>query len=129
MYWIPPGSCVHGISKPRILEWVSICSSRGSSWPSDWLEIGVYHLLYWQVILYCWTTRECPVIWIHNIKSCCGIYLDLHILSAWSLLHIWKSLDPNSGDLISSPNCNNYWLHDFHKGPSSQSYLNTKVIC
>ena len=27
----PPGSFVHGISQARILEWVAISSSRGSS--------------------------------------------------------------------------------------------------
>ena len=29
----PPGSSVHGISQARILEWVAISISRGSSWP------------------------------------------------------------------------------------------------
>ena len=31
-----PSSSVHGISQARILEWVAISSSRGSSWPRDW---------------------------------------------------------------------------------------------
>ena len=31
----PPGSSVHGISQRRILEWVAISFSRGSSWPRD----------------------------------------------------------------------------------------------
>ena len=31
----PPGSSVHGILQARILEWVAIPSSRGSSWPRD----------------------------------------------------------------------------------------------
>ena len=31
----PPGSSVHGILQARILEWVAISSSRGSSPPSD----------------------------------------------------------------------------------------------
>ena len=30
-----PGSSVHGISQARILEWVAISYSRGSSWPRD----------------------------------------------------------------------------------------------
>ena len=30
-----PGSSVHGISQARILEYVAIPSSRGSSWPKD----------------------------------------------------------------------------------------------
>ena len=31
----PPGSSVHGISKARMLEWVAISFSRGSSQPRD----------------------------------------------------------------------------------------------
>ena len=31
----PPGFCVRGISQARILEWVAISFSRGSSWPRD----------------------------------------------------------------------------------------------
>ena len=34
----PPGSSVHGISQARILEWVAIPSSRGSSRPRDWMS-------------------------------------------------------------------------------------------
>ena len=30
-----PGSSVHGISQARILEWVAISFSKGSSWPRD----------------------------------------------------------------------------------------------
>ena len=31
-----PGSSVHGILQARILKWVAISSSRGSSWLRDW---------------------------------------------------------------------------------------------
>ena len=31
----PSSSSVHGILQARILEWVAICFSRGSSWPRD----------------------------------------------------------------------------------------------
>ena len=31
----PRGSSVHGIFQARIVEWVAISSSRGSSWPRD----------------------------------------------------------------------------------------------
>ena len=31
----PPGSSVHGISQARVLEWVAISFSRGSSLPRD----------------------------------------------------------------------------------------------
>ena len=33
--WILPGSSVHGILQARIVEWVAISFSRGSSWPRN----------------------------------------------------------------------------------------------
>ena len=36
MDYSSPGSSVHGISQARILEWVAISFSRGSSWPRHW---------------------------------------------------------------------------------------------
>ena len=50
-----PGSSVHGISQVRILEWVIISFSRGSSQPRDRTFL---HLLHCRWILYHWTTRE-----------------------------------------------------------------------
>ena len=35
----PPGSSVHGILQARILEWVAIPFSRGSSWPRDQTQV------------------------------------------------------------------------------------------
>ena len=35
----PPGPSIHGIFQVRILQWVSISCSRGSSWPRDWTHL------------------------------------------------------------------------------------------
>ena len=35
-----PGSSVHGISSARILEWVAISFSKGSSWPRNWTQVS-----------------------------------------------------------------------------------------
>ena len=35
-----PGSSDHGLLQPRILEWVAIPSSRGSSQPRDWTRVS-----------------------------------------------------------------------------------------
>ena len=41
-----PGSPVHGILQARILEWVAILFSRGSSWPSKQTQVScITHLL------------------------------------------------------------------------------------
>ena len=42
-----PGSSLHGIHQARILEWVAMPSSRGSSWTRD--RTHVSHLLHWQM--------------------------------------------------------------------------------
>ena len=36
----PPGSSVYGIFQARILEWVAISFSRGSSWPKDQIPVS-----------------------------------------------------------------------------------------
>ena len=36
----PPGSSAHGIHQARILEWVAIPFSRGSSWPQDLTRVS-----------------------------------------------------------------------------------------
>ena len=36
----PPGSSVHGILQARILKWIAMPSSRGSSWPRGWICIS-----------------------------------------------------------------------------------------
>ena len=50
----PPGSSVHGIPQVRILEWVAIFSSRGSSQPRDQTHVSC--IGWW--ILYDYTTWE-----------------------------------------------------------------------
>ena len=36
----PPGSSVHGISQARILEWIAISFSKGSSQPRDQIQVS-----------------------------------------------------------------------------------------
>ena len=43
-----PGSSVHVTLQARILEWIAMPSSRGSSWPRDWTHLS-YVYLHWQV--------------------------------------------------------------------------------
>ena len=47
-----PGSFLHGIIQARILEWVAISSSRGSSWPRDRTCVSCTD----RWMLYHWTT-------------------------------------------------------------------------
>ena len=53
----PPGFSVHGILQARILEWVAISSSRGSSLPRD----GTCVCCIDRWVLYCSAAREAPM--------------------------------------------------------------------
>ena len=54
-----PGSSVHGILQARVLEWVAIPFSRGSSQPRDWTQLG---LLNCRHILYCLNHQGSPTL-------------------------------------------------------------------
>ena len=74
-----PGSSVHGISQARILEWVAISTSRGSSQPRDQTQVSC--LGRW--ILYHCTTWEAQgsSILIYNIRI--AIYLPQRTNGIW----------------------------------------------
>ena len=59
MGYSPPGSSVHGFLHARILEWVAIPFSRGSSRPRDWIQVSCIAGRFFTI----WATREankCP---------------------------------------------------------------------
>ena len=51
MDYNPPGSSVHRISQARILEWVAISSSRGSSWPRNQTCVSCIFCIDRQILL------------------------------------------------------------------------------
>ena len=51
---IPPDSSVHGILQARILEWIAILFSRGSSWSRDQTKISCIVGRFFTI----WATRE-----------------------------------------------------------------------
>ena len=86
---ILPGSSVHGIPQARILEWVAIPFSRGSSQPRDWTQVSCFAGRFFTV----WPTKwpcvgnmkidqrkHCPK-WI--MKNPYG-YTDLFFSLRWS---------------------------------------------
>ena len=77
---IPPGSSVHGILQARIVEWVAISSSRGSSRPRDRTRISCISCIGgW--ILYRWAigkARNLLLLFTDGVKKSLfvQIYLD-----------------------------------------------------
>ena len=91
-------SCVHGISQARILEWVALPSSRGTSCPRDLPH--VWSLLHWQASSLPVAPPATPKLHIHvsnllgsspsvNFPAAsitCRI-LKQHLLKSWLILH------------------------------------------
>ena len=50
----PPGSSIHEVSQVRMLEWIAISTSKGSSQPRDWTWVFCIS----QQVLYHWATKE-----------------------------------------------------------------------
>ena len=52
----PPGSSAHGIFQAKILEWVALPFSRGSSQPRDWTQVSCIAGRLFTI----WATRKTP---------------------------------------------------------------------
>ena len=77
----PPGPSVHGILQTRILEWVAISFSRGSSPSRDWTPISCIG----RQILYHWTTREDSILRWGPLKcTYCGTHCMGHVTQSVS---------------------------------------------
>ena len=65
-----PGFSVHGFLQARILEWVAICFSRGSSRPRDWAWVSRIAGRLFTI----WASREALayLFMIRSLKSCRG---------------------------------------------------------
>ena len=114
----PPGSPVHGIFQMRILDWVTISYSRGSSWLKDQTHISCVFCIGRKVLYYCtiWKEALCTIIQnviqlqnrrckllildivIFKIKAVwCGQRLDTHInVCEWE----YRSRPPHVIDFI-----------------------------
>ena len=86
----PPDFSVHGISQARILEWVAILFSRGSSQPRDRTEVSCIAGRFFIA----WTTREAYALGISSEKtiiekdSCTSVF----IAALFTIARTWKQL-------------------------------------
>ena len=62
------GSSVHGIPQARILEWVAIPFSRGSSWPRGWTQVFCIAGGFFTI----WATREAHQIGLQDRNTSPG---------------------------------------------------------
>ena len=77
-----PGSSVHRIFQGRILEWVAIPFSRGSSWPKDQTQVSCIIGRFFTI----WTTRE-ALVWPGNSP------IRQRLTKAWFQRNRWDPWD------------------------------------
>ena len=77
----PPGPSVHGIFQTRILEWVAIPFSRGSSRPRDQTQVSSTAGRFFTV----WTTGKSQ--WRHSVPGRSGYKLGW-VISGQSCLNV-----------------------------------------
>ena len=79
----PPGSFVHEILQARILKWVAIPFSRGSSQPKDWTQIFCIARKYFtaeppgkpiidEVLQKKWAERSISDTWVNALRASAG---------------------------------------------------------
>ena len=91
----PPDSSAHGILQARILKWVAVPSSRGSSRPRDWMQVSYVSCISRQVLYHGHHLGLAPT---YSLIS----YLDAFLLPGRSWLKSKVFLQFKSVPLLSS---------------------------
>ena len=120
----PPDSSVHGILQPRMLEWVAIPFSRGSSGTRDRTSVSCITGRFFTI----WATGDChfesSILWIHLTASLIGGSVTLVTGVDWStnqeILILVLSVWPWAGN-ISSPSMFS-WCFRFSSGQRGRSW-------
>ena len=100
MDYSSPGSSVHGILQARIMEWLAIPFSRGSSYPRDWTQVshtaGRFFTIYLYKVLCCFqnmtsfNAQNSPLKWelllwpLYSISPFCNVINHVHC-PTWTL--------------------------------------------
>ena len=65
MDWSQPGFSICGLFQARVLEWVAVSFSRGSSQPRDWTRVSHIADKHFTI----WATRESPILSVGGHKN------------------------------------------------------------
>ena len=99
----PPGSSIHGISQARILEWVAISSSNGSSQPRNQTHVsGVLCIGRW-ILFHCatWKAHIILHIILNNILNFQGPQIpSLTFIILRRILSRMHKLSPTIKELL-----------------------------
>ena len=103
-----PGSSVRGLFQARILEWVTISFSRGSSQPRDWTPVScvscfgrcnLYHWAMWDLATARTESSQCPPIFFSS--RTCAVLKGMAIWE-WGLSGLSGGVGANRNSPVSS---------------------------
>ena len=99
----PPDSSVRGILQARILEWVAIPFSRGSSQPRDWTWVSQITGRFFTI----WATREAQSrLWVGHLNFSEPLFSLLQMLCVgtwWGQGLAWRTASGHSNPLLLFP--------------------------
>ena len=87
-----PGSPVHGILQARILEWVAMPSSRGSSWPRDQTQVSCIAIIF---SLSSEPPGKAIILQLKINKIKCLVFFNGNLLMFWLLGFYYKTPYPS----------------------------------
>ena len=109
------GSSVHGILQARILEWVAIPFSRGSSRPRDWTQLSYTAGIFFTV----WATREA-----HSYPYLCFVYWMVSLLKMEPCLILSTYQNAWPGGVWST--CD-WWMNKWKWGRSGSGFYESRI--
>ena len=97
-----PGTSVHGISQERILEWVAIFFSKGSSQPRDWTHVSYVFYIGGRILNH-WATWEAQNINTNPLRNImvCRRFMADHYSNFGSNELFFKSIAVQNGLQVS----------------------------
>ena len=108
----PPASSIHGILQARILEWVAISFSRGSSWPSDQTQVSGIIGGFFTI----WANREAQ---FSSVQFSFSVVCDS--LQHYGLQHTRLPCPSPTPGAYSNSHPSSWWCHPAHLILSSPS--------
>ena len=117
------GSSVHGILQARILEWVAILSSRGSSPPRDWNCVSYISCIPRQIL-----SNSCHQ--VNNLPANAGDTGDWPYLWLRKILW-WRKWQPTPVSCLGNPMDRGVWHATVHGVSKSRTWLSMQysLIC
>ena len=98
MDYSSPDSSVHGILQGRILEWVIMSSTRGSSQPRDWTLVSPILGRFFTI----WATREAQIIILKEIQLYKRFSLVQSFMPVWFIANRWTTAHQASLSITNS---------------------------